>query len=230
MSARSQFDDYARNYEETVNDSLGFLGVKVDYFTRVKVEYLLDLLKQRFGAAESVDLLDIGCGTGNSHAVLSGRVHSLAGTDISADCLDRAAERNPGVGYRHYNGARLPYGNASFDAAMAVCVLHHVPPVQRSAFADEMRRVLKPGGLAVIFEHNPLNPLTLRAVSNCEFDQDAVLLGMGETRRLLAAAGFADISARSILSIPSVGAATRKLDLALGRLALGAQFFVRATA
>lgn len=230
MSVRSQFDAYAQNYEDTVNDSLGFLGVKVDYFTRVKAEYLLDLLKQRFGGTESLNLLDIGCGTGNSHAILSRRVHSLSGSDISADCLARAAQRNPGISYSHYEGARLPYENASFDAVTTVCVLHHVPPARWSAFAEEMRRVLKPGGLAVVFEHNPSNPLTRRAVSNCEFDQDAVLLTMGEAERLLAAAGFMDVRARSILSVPSIGAVTRKIDLLLGRLALGAQYFVLASA
>jgi SAM-dependent methyltransferase len=108
--------------------------------------------------------------------------------------------------------------------------MHHVPPAQWPAFAAEMKRVVRPGGLAVVFEHNPFNPLTRRVVSNCEFDADAVLLRPKQTRALLADAGFRDLQSRSILSVPSFGKGTRAVDLALGRLPLGAQYFVRGVA
>lgn len=227
---RARFDAYAGSYADAVNRSIGFLGVKVDYFTRVKADYLLDLLAAHFGDPTKVRLLDIGCGVGNCHPLLTGRVAALAGTDVSADCVAQAAERNAGVDYRPYDGQRLPWDNASFDAVVTTCVMHHVPPEQWPAFAAEMKRVVRPGGLAVVFEHNPLNPLTRRAVSNCEFDDDAVLLGQRRTCALLAGAGFRDVRSRSILTVPSFGAMTRKLDLLLGRLSLGAQYFATGVA
>lgn len=226
----SQFDAYAGSYDEAVNQSLAFLGMKVDYFTRVKAAYLLDLLQDHFGATRQLDLLDVGCGVGNYHALVAGQVGSLSGADVSAACLEQAGQRNPAVTYRHYDGGRLPFADDQFDAATTICVMHHVPPAQWEAFAAEMKRVVKPGGLAVVFEHNPLNPLTRRVVSNCEFDRDAVLLRQGRTRALLAGAGFRDVRSRAILSVPSGGRMTRRLDLALGRLALGAQYFVRGVA
>ncbi len=226
----SQFDAYAGSYDEAVNQSLAFLGVKVDYFTRVKAAYLLDLLAGHFGGTRDLDLLDVGCGVGNYHPLLAGEVASLSGCDLSADCLGQAAARNPGVAYRHYDGGRLPFADGQFDAAVTVCVMHHVPPAQWPAFVAELRRVVRPGGLAVVFEHNPFNPLTRRVVSNCAFDADAVLLRPGRTRALLADAGFTGLRSRSILSLPSIGPLTRRLDLALGRLPLGAQYFVQGTA
>ena len=226
----AQFDAYAGSYDEAVNQSLAFLGVKVDYFTQVKAAYLLDFLREHFGAAEALSVLDVGCGVGNYHQIIRGAVGALAGCDLSRSCLDTAGQRNPGVDYRHYNGGRLPFDDNTFDAATTICVMHHVPPDQWPAFAAEMKRVLRPGGLAVVFEHNPLNPLTRRVVNNCEFDADAVLLRQGRTRELFAGAGFSRIDGRSILSIPSFGPLTRKLDRALGRAALGAQYFVRAVA
>ena len=57
-----------------------------------------------------------------------------------------------------------------------------------------------------------------------------MLLRLDETRRLLAAAGFNRISSRTILSIPSFGRLTRAIDLMLGRLGLGAQYFVQGAA
>lgn len=226
----AQFDAYAGSYADEVNRSLAFLGLKVDYFTRVKAGFLLDLLAAHFGATRAVRLLDIGCGTGLLHPLIAGHVGSLAGTDVSADCLAEAATRSPRVGYRAYDGARLPYADASFDAAVTICVMHHVPPARWPAFAAEMKRVLRPGGLALVFEHNPRNPLTRRVVSNCAFDADAVLLAQPRTRALLTDAGFAEVGSRSILSVPSFGPATRAFDRALGRLTLGAQYYARGVA
>jgi SAM-dependent methyltransferase len=226
----AQFDAYADGYAEEVNRSIAFLGVKVDYFTQVKAGYLLDALAGHFGDPGKVRLLDIGCGVGGCHPLIADKVASLDGTDISAASVEQAAARNAGASYRPYDGQRLPYEDGQFDAAMAICVMHHVPPAQWPAFAREMRRILRPGGLALVFEHNPLNPLTRRAVSNCAFDEDAVLLGQRRTRALLRAAGFSKVRSRAILSVPSIGPRSRALDLALGRLSLGAQYVARGVA
>lgn len=226
----SQFDAYAGSYDAAVNQSLAFLGVKVDYFTRVKAAFLLDLLEDHFGETRTLGVLDVGCGVGNSHPLISDPIASLAGVDVSAACIEQAALRNPAGDYRHYDGLHLPFGDGQFDAVTTTCVMHHVPPQQWGAFVAEMKRVTRPGGLGVVFEHNPLNPLTRRVVSNCEFDEDAVLLRQAEVRSLLSQAGFRDVSSRAILSIPSSGRFLRRLDLLLGRLALGAQYFARGVA
>jgi SAM-dependent methyltransferase len=229
-SKPAQFDAYAGSYDEAVNQSLAFLGMKVDYFTRVKAAYLTDLLHDHFGGTQALDLLDVGCGTANCHPLIGGGLASLTGVDLSAASIEQAALRNPMCRYRHYDGVRLPFADDQFDAATTICVMHHVPPAQWGSFAAELKRVVKPGGLAVVFEHNPLNPLTRRVVSNCEFDEDAVLLRQGRTRALLAEAGFGHVRSRAILSIPSAGRLSRRLDLALGRLALGAQYFAAGVA
>lgn len=225
-----EFDAYAHSYDQAVNDSLAFLGMKVDYFTRVKAAYLTDLLARHFGDTARLDLLDVGCGIGNYHGRLIDQVRTISGTDLSHDCLAQAARQNPEVAYRQYDGTRLPYDDGCFDAVFTICVLHHVPPAQWPGFVAEMKRVTKPGGLVVVFEHNPFNPLTRRVVSNCEFDKDAVLLRQSGTRALLRAAGLSDVRSRSIISILSIGRISRQFDLLLGRLGLGAQYFVQASA
>jgi SAM-dependent methyltransferase len=226
----AQFDIYAKSYADEVNRSIAFLGVKVDFATKVKAGYLLDLLARHFGDTRMVRLLDIGCGTGGCHPLVSGKLASLCATDVSAESVAEAAGKNAGVDYRSYDGLRLPYDDNQFDAAMTICVMHHVPPQQWPGFAAEMKRIVRPGGLALVFEHNPLNPVTRRAVSNCEFDADAVLLGQRRTRALLKRAGFKDVRSRVILSIPSFGPKTRAIDFALGRLSLGAQYVASAVA
>jgi SAM-dependent methyltransferase len=85
---------------------------------------------------------------------------------------------------------RLPFDDAHFDFVTAVCVYHHVPVAARAALTGEMRRVLRPGGVFAIIEHNPYNPATRLIVSRTPVDADAILLKPAETRALLREAGF----------------------------------------
>ena len=62
--------------------------------------------------------------------------------------------------------------------------------------------MLRPGGLVAIYEHNPLNPVTMRVVNTCPFDEHAVLLRKRETRDLVAAEGFTAIEARTMMTVP----------------------------
>jgi hypothetical protein len=87
-----------------------------------------------------------------------------------------------------------------------------------------MHRVLHPGGVAVIIEHNPLNPLTRLAVFRCPFDDDAVLIGARGTTRLLREAGLRDPKSEYILLSPVRAAAMQRVERALSALPLGAQY------
>lgn len=222
------FDEYGTSYSQAVNDAIAFSGLSVDFFTKVKAGYLIDLAAQQFGGLSNRSLLDVGCGIGNFHPLLAPHVGSLAGVDISDGSIEIARESNPGVAYMTYDGLRLPYDDATFDVAFTICVMHHVPPKQWPLFVSEMKRVLRPGGLAMVFEHNPRNPVTMRIVNRCPFDEDAVLLRPEETRELFGDAGFAQVRARSILTIPAANRTLRHVDQLFGKLPLGAQYFLTA--
>ena len=112
---------------------------------------------------------------------LAGAVGRLVGLDVSAEMTSRAAERNPGVEYVVSDAAMFPFADSTFDVAFASCVLHHVPRGERAALVAELARVVRPGGLVSVLEHNPINPATRLVVARCEFDEDAVLLRMRET-------------------------------------------------
>ena len=88
-----QFEAQLRNLPDTVNQSLAFLGMKVDYFTRVKAAYLLDLLAGHFGDTRGLALLDVGCGVGNYHPLVRDRLGAMAGADVSASCIEQAAQQ-----------------------------------------------------------------------------------------------------------------------------------------
>ncbi len=55
----------------------------------------------------------------------------------------------------------------------------------------ELHRITRQGGLIAVFEHNPLNPLTVHAVNTCSFDANAKLILARDLARRLRAAGWA---------------------------------------
>jgi ubiquinone/menaquinone biosynthesis C-methylase UbiE len=220
------FNEYQPKYSNAVNDAVSFTGLNVDFFTKVKAGYILDITREHFADISHLDILDVGCGVGNFHGLLAPHFGSINGVDVSEASITNARKRHPDVSYKVYDGERLPYEDQSIDLAFTICVMHHVPTENWENFTQEMHRVLKPGGLGLVFEHNPRNPLTMRAVNNCPFDEDAVLLRNTKTISLFEGAGFSDVKSRFILSIPAANKFLRQVDGIFSSVPFGAQYYV----
>lgn len=223
------FNEYAETYEQAVQESLPGRHANVELFARTKAAHLTALVERRLGRASERRVLDVGCGVGITDRFLADRFGSVEGVDTAEGLVAAASKANPGVAYRSYDGSRLPYEDDSFDVTFAICVLHHVKPASREQVAAEMRRVTRPGGIVAIFEHNPLNPLTRRAVRNCEFDVGVVLLRIQQAAELLRRSGLAVVERRFITFLPFAGRASMVVESALRRLPLGAQYYVAGT-
>ncbi|MGB3024327.1 class I SAM-dependent methyltransferase [Paradevosia shaoguanensis] len=220
------FDRIRDTYEDKINAAISFGGREHAFYIDVKRDHIVRLAVARFGDLTKLDVLDLGCGLGAYHPGLEGRFHQLHGIDVSKQSIELARQRHPFVHYETFDGGTLPYLDGSFDVAFAVCVMHHVPPPQWKAFTAEMSRVLKPGGLALVFEHNPYNPATQYIVRTCDIDRDAVLLRPGQLRKLFAAAKFENVHTRSVLSVPPVNGPLARLDQIFGHLPFGAQYYL----
>jgi SAM-dependent methyltransferase len=224
----ARFGSYRESYEAEVQSSIDFMGQEVDYFVVAKARKLVDLTRRRLGDPSRLAALDVGCGIGSTDRHLSGRFAELHGVDIAAELVERASAENPSVAYRAYDGERLPYDDGRFDLAFCVCVVHHVPPARWSRFAAELARVVRPGGLVAVFEHNPFNPLTRLAVQRCEFDHDAVLLSPGRATAVLRSAGLELAERRYIVFLPFGGERIERFEHRLRNLPVGAQYYVAA--
>ena len=218
------FDSYATRYEEAVNRSVSFTGRDSAFFAGRKVEVLEKILLPEVGPLGGLSVLDVGCGTGTTDRFFWPRVGSLHGVDVSEEMLTKARINVPGAEYRWYDGEKLPFPDGSFDVVMTICVLHHVPISKRFKFVSEMTRVTRSEGVVAIFEHNPVNPLTRRAVNSCDFDKDAILLSSGESLALLKDAAETEPRVRHYLFTPFGGSIGRILDHRLNRLPLGGQY------
>jgi SAM-dependent methyltransferase len=219
----TDFDRVGTDYESLCDEAIGFSGRDHAFFLEAKARRLSDLAKRRLGEG-GVTALDVGCGAGSIHPYLD--FTDLTGVDPSAALIDAARQANPTVHYDVADGTALPHDDARFDLVFAICVVHHVERDARRLFTRELARVVRPGGVVAIFEHNPWNPLTRLAVARCAFDEDVELLRMHETTRLLEDAALA-VSERAYMLFVPWRADT--LDRALTRIPLGAQYYVAAT-
>ena len=225
QNRQAEFDRYSSSYDQAVNSAISFSGLKVDFFTRAKVDYIDQLISRNFQGATPPDVLDVGCGVGNTLSLLAKKYPRLAGVDVSSGCIAAARERMPKVDFATYDGIHLPHADGSFDLALAINVFHHVALADRGPLVRDVKRVLRPGGLFAIFEHNPLNPVTRHIVKSCEFDADASLLRSKEVESLMQSAGFKNIFSRFILTVPAAGSLLRVLDQVFSRAPFGAQYY-----
>ena len=220
------FDDYIDTYQKEIQSSIGFIGQDVDFFLRLKGNELIELADKYLHDTKNIAVLDIGSGVGLMDACLTNTFKNLYGVDVEEGVVQKAKQRNPSVNYRLYDGNSLPFPDNFFDLVFAVNVMHHVPPASWDNFVKEMKRVIKKDGLAVVFEHNPYNPLTRLAVNRCEFDRDAVLLKGKKMKELFISAGFEITEHSYIIFFPFKSKFFRSIEQAVRRLPLGAQHYI----
>jgi ubiquinone/menaquinone biosynthesis C-methylase UbiE len=228
----AEFDKFAAQYRTMHAANIKLSGENPEYFAEYKVmDVASELARAGAAATPQPAVLDFGAGVGYSVPFFRKHLPAARVTclDVSQKSLDiGAAEYGAEAEFKHFDGARIPYDAGTFDAALASCVFHHIPHAEHVALLGEIRRVLKPGGVLMVFEHNPLNPLTRHAVNTCEFDEHAELILAPRMRQRARAAGFAAADVCYRIFFPHVLRALRPLEPLLAWLPLGAQYYVRA--
>lgn len=96
------------------------------------------------------DFLDLGCGLGR-HAILFGKNgFTVSCFDISSEAVEKTREwaesENLSFDYKVGDALELPYENESFDAILSFHVINHTDTAGMRRIADEILRVLRPGG------------------------------------------------------------------------------------
>jgi SAM-dependent methyltransferase len=105
-------------------------------------------------------VLDLGCGEGYGTALLSEAVGEIVGLDVDEAVIAHAAERygSANCRFRRYDGERLPFDDAAFDAVVSFQVIEHVPGDR--LYVSAVSRVLAPGGRLILTTPNAANRLT----------------------------------------------------------------------
>ncbi len=220
----AEFDRFADEYDAMHRANIAITGEAPDYFA----EYKIRVLRQQV-PCPIARIVDFGAGVGNSalhfHRYFAGS--ELTCADVSQRCLDLGQARFPGLGRPLLIAASAIAAAAdAFDLAFSACVFHHIPHAEHVAWLRELRRVVRPAGWLALFEHNPLNPLTVNAVNTCPFDANARLIGARTLVARCRDAGWEPVAVRYHLFFPRVLAALRPLEPSLHWLPFGGQYSV----
>lgn len=221
----AEFDKFADEYEAMHARNIAITGESTQFFAKYKIADVRKWASEFHLSASTI--LDFGSGTGNSIPYWKNYFPTsrLLCSDVSQKSLDVAGQRFGG-GYEAVliDGQTIPLADGSCDLAFTACVFHHIDHGEHQHWLGEIRRVTKPGGMFVLFEHNPLNPLTVRAVNTCPFDENAHLIKAGIMRQRALAAGWSDVEVRYRIFFPGALAALRRFEPALRGIPFGAQY------
>jgi SAM-dependent methyltransferase len=126
---------------------------------RTEEEYVLHLMHRRsyLEAARLVAsgrVLDLGCNVGYGTRILAATAGAVVGVDVSEKAIAtaRAGPHDERVTFQVVDGSRLPFPSAEYDAVVSFQVIEHI--VDCAGYLGELRRVLRPAGLAVLTTPN----------------------------------------------------------------------------
>jgi len=139
LDAITYYDAYSQRYDQ----------IRQNAYHQLISEITRDFLFKFISPKNRV--LDLGCGTGINLEWLKKTGAKVIGFDLSQEMLKQAC----GKGNTVVRGTapRLPFEPQSFDVVYSFKVLPHVEEID-TAF-EEIARVLKPGGVAVLESYNP---------------------------------------------------------------------------
>lgn len=164
-------DSVANSYDEWTDEGilefywgehihLGHYGSppqRKDFLT-AKADFVHEMV--RWGGLDSLSpgttVLDVGCGIGGSSRILAQDYgFAVTGVTISPQQVKRAQELTPAgvtAQFQVDDAMALSYPDASFDVVWSIEAGPHMP--DKAVFAQELMRVLKPGGILVVADWN----------------------------------------------------------------------------
>ncbi len=221
----AEFDRLADDYHDHHKENVAITGESPEFFHEYKILDLAELIS--ISNVPVRNILDFGSGIGNSVPYFRKcfPYAELCCADVSTRSIEVAQGRFPGSEkYVVIDKGRIPLANGSQDVVFSAGVFHHIPHEEHQSWLAEMRRVTRPDGLLAIYEHNPLNPLTARAVHTCALDVNARLIRGGTLRKRALSVGWEDVRVYYRLFFPAMLKLLRPLEKHLGWLGLGAQY------
>ena len=151
LSRQRMYDANGASYEQ---DTYGAAHMRT--YGQFRSDALARLAREAFPEKESLRILEVGCGTGVSleHFARLPSRPALYGVDFSRTMLNQAAARCASLEnaprFALASGFNLPFRDQSFDMVFATRFIHQFPHEGKKQIFAEMRRVLRPRGVAAV--------------------------------------------------------------------------------
>ncbi len=103
---------------------------------------------------EGARVLELGCGKAEKTRLIAQKAAVVLALEVDEIQLakNRAIKELPNVSFEHGGAEKIPAADSSFDYVLMFKSLHHVQAELMDDAFSEIRRVLKPGGIAYISE------------------------------------------------------------------------------
>ena len=220
------FDSCSNNYNDLVNDAIRQTGYVADNLVAAKLQKLRKLFPDL--SESSFRLLDFGCGIGN----LFGKTHEFfpnavyTGVDSSKDSILKARSLFPeNSDFQEYDSS--VWENQKYDLIFSAGVFHHIPHNKHEIIFDKISSLLNEGGRIVVWEHNPINPVTQKIVKDCPFDDDAVLVPPRKLKSHFTRVSLTNVEILYTTFFPKFLSGLNFMDPYLSWLPLGGQYLVK---
>ncbi len=142
MDVRESYDSAAISYADHLTTELA--GKPLD-------RHLLNRFAEETRGRGLV--ADLGCGPGHVARYLKELGVTMVGIDLSPRMIRVAADLNPGIDFRVGDMKRLDLPDASLGGVVAFYSIVHFDSSELGPILQEIRRVLVPGGLALLAFH-----------------------------------------------------------------------------
>lgn len=221
----AEFDLLADGYYEQHKENISVSGEVPEYFSEYKIKDLASSISKR-EAGEKLSILDFGSGIGNSIPYFRKYfkdVH-LTCADVSQKSLEISKEKYPGNEDYLKIDSNFSQKILKKNIIFSACVFHHIPHEEHLFWLSELYRVASYDGMLVIYEHNPLNPLTVKAVNSCPLDVNARLLSAKKLKKFMEESGWKNIKIRYKIFFPAFLSFLRPIEPYLGWICFGAQY------
>jgi SAM-dependent methyltransferase len=173
-------------------------------YDRIADEYVLRIFEElqhkpldrqlldRFAASvRDVGLVcDMGCGPGHVARYLHERGVQVCGVDLSAEMVDRARRLIPAVEFQQGDMMALDIPDETWVGIVAFYSLIHIPRTDMLHALDELRRVLRPGGVLLLSFHIGDDTLHLDDLWGQKVCVDFFFFRSAEMAGYLTSAGF----------------------------------------
>lgn len=112
----------------------------------------MSIIKSAFVSLAGKEILDIGCGNGTLARSLADQGAHVTGVDPNGEALEAALRAVPSGTFHQAGAEAMPFADHSFDGAVFLNSLHHVPKLAMPRALREAARVTNPAGSIIVIE------------------------------------------------------------------------------
>lgn len=131
-------------------DKISFMYDFIEKFILKDYQGSIDIIHTYLSLQSTDNVIDIGGGTGYISQAVAPHVRSVILFDPSHKMLMKAKKKK--ISSIQGDANFLPFRKETFEIAILVAVLHHIPYKNQQLILNETRRILKKNGMIFIIE------------------------------------------------------------------------------